>query len=82
MRAIVFDPEAPRNFRFAEVPAPVPEAANEILINVKAISLNSGEVATGDNADSPGDIPGWDSAGVVLIPAADGSGRRWPRGRR
>ena len=74
MRAIVFDPDAPHNFRFAEVPAPVPEAANQLLIDVMAISLNSGEVATGDNADSPGDIPGWDSAGVIVTPAADGSG--------
>ncbi|CAN5557180.1 zinc-binding dehydrogenase [soil metagenome] len=74
MRAIVFDPNAVGNFRFADVPAPVPEASNQLLIEVKAISLNSGEVATGDNAEHPGDIPGWDSAGVVLTPAADGSG--------
>lgn len=74
MRAIVFDPNAGRNFSFSDVPAPVPEAADQLLIEVKAISLNSGEVATGDNAEHPGDIPGWDSAGVVLTPAADGSG--------
>lgn len=74
MRAIVFDPNAGRKFSFADVPAPVPEAADQLLIEVKAISLNSGEVATGDNAEHPGDIPGWDSAGVVLTPAADGSG--------
>jgi NADPH:quinone reductase-like Zn-dependent oxidoreductase len=74
MRAIVFDPTAPRIFGFAEVPAPVATAANQLLIEVKAISLNFGEVYYGDNADKPGDIPGWDSAGVVLEAAADGSG--------
>lgn len=74
MRAIVFDPTAARSFRFADVPDPVPGAPNELLIDVKAISLNFGEVSTIDNADSPGDIPGWDSAGVVRRAAADGSG--------
>lgn len=74
MRAIVFDPDAPRKFAFAEKPDPKPTAPNQLLMEVKAISLNFGEVYYGDNADSPGDIPGWDSAGVVVIPAADGSG--------
>lgn len=74
MRAIVFDPEAPTKFGFADVPAPEPAAPNELLIEVKAISLNFGEVYYGDTADTPGEIPGWDSAGVVLRAAADGSG--------
>ena len=74
MRAIVFDPDAPRKFTFAEVPAPVATAPDHLIIDVKAISLNFGEVYYGDNAENPGDIPGWDSAGVVVAPAADGSG--------
>jgi len=74
MKAIVFDPGAPRRFAFGEVPAPVPAAGDELLIEVRAISLNSGEVFTVDNAEDPGDVPGWDSSGVVLTPAADGSG--------
>ncbi|MDZ7882087.1 MAG: zinc-binding dehydrogenase [Mycobacterium sp.] len=74
MRAIVFDPDAPRKFAFADAPDPVPTAPNELLIDVKAISLNFGEVYYGDNAEHPGDIPGWDSAGVVICAAADGSG--------
>ncbi|MBJ7466658.1 MAG: alcohol dehydrogenase, partial [Mycolicibacterium sp.] len=74
MRAIVFDPDAPRKFAFADAPDPVPTAPNELLIDVRAISLNFGEVYYGDNAEHPGDIPGWDSAGVVTIAAADGSG--------
>lgn len=74
MKAIVFDPNAPRTFSFSEVSDPEPAAPNELLIDVKAISLNSGEVATGDTAREPGDVPGWDSAGVVVVPASDGSG--------
>ncbi|WP_231963541.1 hypothetical protein [Mycobacterium adipatum] len=88
MRAIVFRPDAARSFAFAEVPDPVPAARNELLIDVKAISLNFGEVKYADNAEHPGDIPGWDSAGVVVAAAPDGSGPRsepgWPErpGRR
>lgn len=74
MRAIVFDPGAPRKFTFGEVPAPTPVSPNELLIEVKAISLNFGEVFGVDNAENPGDVPGWDSAGIVLVPAADGLG--------
>lgn len=74
MKAIVFDPDAPRNFAFGEAAAPVATAPDEMLIEVKAISLNFGEVYSVDNAEEPGDIPGWDSAGVVVVAAADGSG--------
>ncbi len=74
MRAIVFDPTAPRKFAFGDVPAPIASEPNELLIEVKAISLNFGEVHSVDNVENPGDIPGWDSAGVVRVAAADGSG--------
>ena len=74
VKAIVFDPHVPRKFRFGEVAEPVPAAPSEMLIEVKAISLNFGEVFSTDNAEHPGDIPGWDSSGVVVVPAADGSG--------
>ena len=80
MRAIVFDPRARWNFSFGEVVEPVAGAPDELVMDVRAISLNSGEVATGDTADTPGQVPGWDSAGLVLVPAADGSGP--PRGTR
>ncbi|MFC7672518.1 hypothetical protein ACFQWH_05515 [Mycolicibacterium sp. GCM10028919] len=53
---------------------PVPAAPSEMLIEVKAISLNFGEVFSTDNAEDSGDVPGWDSLGVVVVPAADGSG--------
>lgn len=74
MRAIVFDPTARRNFTFGEAPALVPAAPNELVIDVKAFSLGFGEVATLDNVEKPGDVPGWDSAGVVVVAAPDGSG--------
>ena len=56
----------------AEVPAPVP-AAGELLLRVLAISLNRGEVR-GAALARDGHVPGWDVAGVVEAPAADGSG--------
>ncbi|MGW0163474.1 alcohol dehydrogenase catalytic domain-containing protein [Mycobacterium sp. NPDC003323] len=74
MRAVVYEPDARRHFSFAEAPEPVPGTPDELLIEVKAISLNFGEVYSADNAERPGDIPGWDSAGVVVTAAADGSG--------
>lgn len=74
MRAIIFDPAAPRNFAFGDVPAAAASEPDELVIDVKAISLNFGEVYSVDNVENRGDIPGWDSAGVVVTAAADGSG--------
>ncbi|MGV0745725.1 zinc-binding dehydrogenase [Mycolicibacterium sp. XJ870] len=73
MRAIVYDPQAPANLRFDEVAEP-PVAESEALIDVHAIALNFGELHFIDHARKPGEVPGWDSAGVVVQPAADGSG--------
>ena len=39
-----------------------------------AISLNFGELAFLEHMHKPGDVPGWDAAGVVVRAAADGSG--------
>jgi NADPH:quinone reductase len=63
---------APPTAEIREVPDPQPQR-DEALVEVKAFSLNRGEsmrLATmGD-----GELNGWDVAGVVRQPAADGSG--------
>lgn len=52
------------------MPEPAP---NEAVVAVRAVSLNRGEVRRAQSADD-GFRPGWDVAGEVLKPAADGSG--------
>jgi NADPH:quinone reductase-like Zn-dependent oxidoreductase len=56
----------------ADVPAPVP-AANEALVKVEAFSVNRGETFKLE-VPRAGDRPGKDVAGLVVQPAADGSG--------
>lgn len=73
MRAIVYDPQARANLRLDEVADP-PVADSQALIDVHAIGLNFGEVHFIDQMRKPGEVPGWDSAGVVVQAAADGSG--------
>ncbi len=73
MRAIVVDPSAARG-RLALKEVARPDALPfEALVRVKAVSLNLGEVRRAQTAE-PGWRPGWDLAGVVEQPAADGSG--------
>jgi NADPH:quinone reductase len=73
MRAVVYDPEARANLRMADVDEPV-AAESEALIEVRATALNFGEVHWIDRMRKPGEVPGWDAAGVVVKAAADGSG--------
>ena len=73
MRAVIYDPEARANLRLADVDEPV-AADSEALIEVRATALNFGEVHFIDRMRKPGEVPGWDAAGVVLQAAADGSG--------
>jgi NADPH:quinone reductase len=72
MRAITYDPGAPFGLRLAEHDAPRP-GAGQALVEVRAASLNFGEVAY-LSRQKPGYAPGWDAAGTVLEAAADGSG--------
>lgn len=73
MRAIVYDPQARAKLRLSDVDEPV-VADHEALIDNRAIALNFGEIHWIDTARRTGDVPGWDSAGVVRAAAADGSG--------
>jgi NADPH2:quinone reductase len=72
--AVVVDPSAPGRLVIHEVDFPS-AAPSEALVQVKAVSLNRGEVRTAFNAEA-GLRPGWDLAGIVEKEAADGSGPR------
>lgn len=72
MKAIVTTATGATGFRLAEVPDPSP-TADQALVKVAATSLNRGDLfhATYLPAGTP---RGYDFAGVVHTPAADGSG--------
>jgi NADPH:quinone reductase len=71
VRAIVHDPAA--DLRMADVPDPEP-APHEVLLEVWAASVNFLDVAYREHYLAPGGVPGVDAAGIVLAPAADGTG--------
>ncbi len=71
MRALVASAGGP-GVEIAEVPDPQP-APDEALVSVRAISLNRGETKRLERSE-PGTVWGWDLAGVVAEPAADGTG--------
>jgi NADPH:quinone reductase len=73
MQALIYDPSHAGHVRLSEVLSPVPTPA-QALVEVHSVSLNFGEVAFIANMRKPGDIPGWDAAGIVVRAAADGSG--------
>lgn len=71
MRALVAVPSPP-HVELGEAPEPQP-LPHQALVAVRAFSLNLGETRNlGGRA--PGEVPGWDVAGVVERAAADGSG--------
>lgn len=69
-------PDSKLELREVQEPAP---ASGQVLVEVRASSLNRGEVRRLLTAE-PGLRPGWDVAGVVVRPAGDGSGP--PEGAR
>ena len=72
MLALVNTPSAPIPVELNEVPEPVPQP-DEAIVEVHAFSMNRDELAL--LASSPqGWRPGQDVAGVIVQPAADGSG--------
>ncbi|WP_406675231.1 zinc-binding dehydrogenase [Nonomuraea sp. N2-4H] len=72
MRALLIDPDVPSAIRLGTAPEPEP-APNQLLLDVRHISLNRGEVAFAARRP-PGTVHGHDAAGVVVRAAADGTG--------
>jgi NADPH2:quinone reductase len=72
MRALVASSSAPEHVELRVVPEPSP-APNETVVRVHAVSLNRGEVNRLPLAED-GTRFGWDLAGTVERPSADGGG--------
>jgi len=73
MRGLVTDSRAPGGLRLADdLPEPEP-ANNELVLAVRAFSVNAGEVSLIEQRPD-GWRPGQDTSGVVLREAADGTG--------
>ena len=72
IRAVIVDPDVEKRLTIQDVDPPSP-LSSQAIIQVKALSLNLGEVRFSMNAEA-GWRPGWDLAGVVEQAAADGSG--------
>src|SRR3954451_4723449 len=71
MRALVKTADAP-HLELGEAPEPKAHSG-EALVEVKAFSLNRGEVRRLPRT-ADGTVIGWDVAGIVREAAADGSG--------
>ena len=72
MLALVATRSARGHIAIGEVEEPTP-APGEALVEVRAVSLNRGEVRRLADQEE-GSVPGWDFAGVVAQSATDGSG--------
>lgn len=71
MRGLVAAPGRPGNVDLRDVDEPSP-APNEAVVEARASSLNRGECTALQSA-ADGWRPGWDVAGAIAEPAADGS---------
>jgi NADPH:quinone reductase-like Zn-dependent oxidoreductase len=72
MLGLVNTPNGPAPVELRELPEPMP-ARNDALVAVHAFSLNRGELRSFRNNEA-GWVPGQDISGIILRPAADGSG--------
>ncbi|AZP15808.1 alcohol dehydrogenase [Streptomyces aquilus] len=72
MRALIVDPEAPGRLSPGEAPEPVP-GPGQVLVEVRHSSLNAAELYFAERG-APGEVIGFDSSGVVVRAAADGTG--------
>ena len=82
MRALVADSSAPGRIALSDVPEPDP-APGEVLVEVRAFSLNRGELRMlGTAAD--GWRPGWDFAGILQSDVEQGPRQApaWSASRR
>ena len=70
MLALVAAPSEPSAIALREADEPTPRP-DEALVEVRAMSLNRGEVRRLPDREE-GFVPGWDLAGVVARPAQDG----------
>ncbi len=73
IRSVAIDPAATGRLVIREFDAPQPQSS-ELLVRVKAISLNLGEVRSALTEGQSGYRPGWDFAGIVESAASVGGG--------
>jgi NADPH2:quinone reductase len=72
VKALVTTEDSDFGLRMADVPEPEPRPG-QALVEVRAVAVNRGELSMMAMLP-PGSQLGWDIAGTVLRPAADGSG--------
>jgi NADPH:quinone reductase len=73
VRAVVVDRSSSEGLAVKEDEL-LPAGPADVTVRVTAISLNRGEVRRAVTQGEPGARPGWDFAGIIERPAADGSG--------